>query len=117
MLLCEIFDDNLNITNDIRQYVMDVLTPMVAAHVPFVTVQQVIDELRDMRTGVSIDRGLIMNILDPNKIKIIKKIEGDNIYFNDPPIVSANKDTEEKNKEKVFKTATSQVKKEFAKNS
>jgi len=118
MLLCEIFDDDLNITNDIRQYVMDVLTPLVASHVPFVTVQQVIDELRNMRTGVSIDRGLIMNILDPDKIKIIKKIEGDNIYFNDPeaPIVSTNKDTEEKNKEKVFKTATSQAKKEFAKN-
>jgi len=117
MRLYEIFDDSLNITDDIREYLMDVLTPMLAAHIPFVTVQQVIDKLRDMRTGVSIDRGLIMHMLDPDKIKIVKKIEGDRIYFNDPeaPITSSNKDTEEKNKKKVLKMATDQVKKELKK--
>ncbi len=117
MLLCELFDDSLNITDDIREYVMDVLTPMVASHVPFVTVQQIIDKLRDMRTGVSIDRGLIMDILNPDKIKIIQKIQGDRIYFNDPeaPMISNNKNTEEKNKETVNKMAMATVKKNLEK--
>ena len=117
MLLRELFDDSLNITDEIRDYVMDVLTPMVAAHVPFVTVQQVIDKLREMRIGVSIDRGLIMSVLDPDKIKIIKKIEGDRIYFNDPeaPLRSINDKDEEKEKEHVEDLAGDQAKKEIKK--
>lgn len=115
MRLYELFDDSLNIPHDIQEYLMDVLTPMVATHVPFVTVQQIIDKLRDMQTGVSIDRGLIMKVLDPDKIKIIKKIEGDRIYFNDPdaPISSANKDTEKNNKKTLAKMAMSKIKKAF----
>ena len=112
MRLYEIFDDSpLDITNDMRQNIMDVLTPMVASKVPFVTIQQVIDKLRQLRTGVSIDRNLIMSMLDPDKIKIISKIEGDRIYLSSPtsPTRSLNKNDEQKEKEHVADMAKKQA--------
>lgn len=85
MLLCELFDDSpLEVTDELKSALMDILTPMVASKVPFVTVQQVIDKMREMNTGMSIDRTLIFNLLDPDQVKMVKKIEGDRIYLSQP---------------------------------
>lgn len=112
MRLFELFDENpLDITGDMRQDIMDVLTPMVAKEVPFVTIQQVIDKLRNFRTGLSIDRNLVMSMLNPDKIKIINKIEGDRIYLSNPmgSTRSLKKDDKQKEKEHVEDMAKKQA--------
>ena len=116
MRLFELFDDGpLDVTEDIKQSLMDILTPMVASRVPFVTIQQIIDKLRSLRTGIIIDRNLIMTLLDPDQIKIIDKIEGDRVYLSNPaaPDRSLGQDDEEKEKEHVDDLAKKQAKKEM----
>jgi len=114
MRLFELFDDGpLDVTEDIKQSLMDILTPMVASRVPFVTIQQIIEKLRQLRTGIIIDRNLIMTLLDPDKIKIISRIEGDRVYLSSPnsPDRSLGKDDTEKEKEHVDDMAKKQAKK------
>jgi hypothetical protein len=109
MRLDELFDEGpLDITDEIKQTLMDILTPMVAADVPFVTVKQIIEKLRQLRTGLVIDRNLIMNLLNPDQIKIIDKIDGNRVYLSNPnsPTRSLKKSDEEKEAEKVDKMAT-----------
>ncbi len=114
MRLFELFDDGpLDVTEDIKQSLMDILTPMVASRVPFVTVQQIIDKLRSLRTGVIIDRNLIMTLLDPDQIKIIDKIDGDRVYLSNPgaPDRSLGQDDTEKEAEHVDDMAQKQAQK------
>jgi hypothetical protein len=117
MRLDEIFadapDDGLGVTGQLRQALLDLLTPMTANGVPFVTVQQVMDELWDHRSGLHIDRALIMNLLNPAQVRIVKKIEGDRIYITTPTPdqrdVSA--DEKEREQERLEDKATKQAKK------
>jgi len=114
MRLFELFDDSPpDVTDDIKQSLMDILTPMVASRVPFVTIQQIIEKLTQLRTGVMIDRNLIMTLLDPDQIKIISKIEGDRVYLSNPnaPDRSLGKDDAEKEKEHVDDMAQKQAQK------
>jgi hypothetical protein len=115
MRLYELFDDG-NVTDDLKNSLMDILTPLVASKVPFVTVQQVIDKLRTERTGLSIDRSLIMDLLDPDQVKIVKKIEGDRIYLAPPEEEerSVTKDEMEKDKEHVADMGADQAKKNIS---
>lgn len=85
MYLFELFDDEQPDVGDndgLQQDILDVLTPLAAQKVPFVTVQQVIDKLREFDTGIHVDRAFVMNVLDPNKMKLVQKIEGDKIFLN-----------------------------------
>jgi hypothetical protein len=114
MNLFELFDDGpLDVTDDIKQSLLDILTPMVASRVPFVTIQQIVDKLGQLRTGISIDRNLIMTLLDPDKIKIIDKIEGDRVYLKDAssPDRSLQQDDREKEAEHVDDMAKKQAQK------
>jgi hypothetical protein len=116
MFLLELFDDGpLDVTDDVQQSLMDILTPMVASGLPFVTMTQIIDKLRQLRTGLSIDRNLIMTLLDPNKIKIISKIEGDKVYLSNPnsPDRSLTKDDSEKEADHVEDMAQKQAQKKM----
>jgi hypothetical protein len=116
MLLCELFDVD-NLPGDLRQTAMDFLTPMAAQKVPFVTMQQMADQLRHAQTGIVIDRGLLMDILDPNEVKIVKKIEGDRIYLTPPDPgrdAENSKDDAEKNQQKIAKSAVDTAKKDIA---
>jgi hypothetical protein len=118
MKLFELFDDGpLDVTEDIKERLLDILTPMVASGVPFVTIKQVIDKLRQLRTGLTIDRNLIMTLLDPDKIKIIGKIDGDRIYLTNPdsPERSLNKDDGKKEAEHVDDMASKQAQKNISK--
>lgn len=116
MRLFELFDDGpLDVTSEIKETLMDVLTPMVAADVPFVTIKQIIDKLRQLRTGLVIDRNLIMSVLDPDQIKIIDRIEGDRVYLSNPnsPNRSLKKSEEEKEAEHVDDMATKKAAKDI----
>lgn len=84
MLLRELFEDvnGGDMMNSLRQQVLDYLIPMVSHEVEFVTVQDIEAMLRDSRTGLTIDRGLVMQVLDPTKAKLVKKIEGDKVFLS-----------------------------------
>ena len=85
MRLYELFQNHkLTVSDRLQQTAIDFLTPLVAHRVPFVTVQQVVDELRDSGPGILVDRALVMSILDPEKIKVVQSIEGDRINLQQP---------------------------------
>ena len=77
-------DDKRTIADRLQQMAIDYLTPLLAHKVPFITVQQAIDELRRLRPGVLVDRAMIMNLLDPDKVKVVASIEGDRINLQQP---------------------------------
>ena len=118
MLILELFDKNGEMMQQMRQSILDIITPLVSQNVPFVTVQQVIDGLRHTKTGISIDRSMIMRLLDPDEVKSIDKIEGDRIYLrNDDGGSTREVDQQdaEKDKEQVQQTAQNQAQKELEK--
>ena len=116
MYLFELFDDR-PLVDSLRSAAVNILTPLLANKVPFVTVQSMIDSLRDLRPGILVDRALIMNILDPAKIKSISKIQGDRIYLQSPDdeTVENSKRVEQNQEEKVAHAAIDQAKKEVSK--
>lgn len=114
MKLFELFaEPPLEINDEMQNMLLDVLTPLVAQKVPFVTVQQIIDKMRDFRTGVALDRGLILSILDPRKVKAVQKIEGDRIYLNTggAPDQANSENDADKQQDQIHKAATDQAQK------
>jgi hypothetical protein len=112
MRLFELFDSGGHMMEKMRQSVMDTITPLLSQDVPFITVQ-VIDSLRHVNLGVSVDRSLVMQILDPNEVKSIDKIEGDRIYLANPdgPSHEVSDNDAEKEQEHVGDMAQNQAKK------
>jgi protein required for attachment to host cells len=112
MLLCELFGSG-DMIDDLRQQIMDYLTPMVSRDQDSVPIQDIEQAVRSYRTGLSVDRGLIMQILDPTKMKLIKKVEGDKIYLNVAAAMTSksNPETKEKQEKKISDKATAQAKK------
>jgi hypothetical protein len=95
-----------------QQSIMDMLTPIAASGVEYVTFQQVIQKLKTIPSGLHIDRELIMQALDPNQLPLIKKIEGDKIYLNPSlsgPERSVSDQQAEKEQSQIAKTATKQA--------
>jgi hypothetical protein len=88
MRLNELFSDppakKHTVTDRLRDMAIDFLTPLVAHKVPFITVQQIVDELRRRRPGILVDRALVMSLLDPETIKSVKDIDGDRINLQQP---------------------------------
>jgi len=120
MLLCELFKEktnNFSLKSRLQQAVIDFLTPLVAHKVPFVTVQQMIDEIRNMRPGLLVDRSLIMTLLDPDIVKTVKSIEGDRIYLQQPEEIEheVDDDSAEKEVEKIKYMAKQKAKKDITK--
>jgi hypothetical protein len=115
MRLDELFsnsgDDGLSVEDGLRQASIDILTPLLANKVPFVTIQSVINSLRSMKPGILVDRSVIMDILDPDKVKTVSKIDGDKIYLQAPDDESVNSAEDEKEDQidKVKKTAISKA--------
>jgi hypothetical protein len=116
MFLCEFLDSG-DLLSDLREKILDYLTPLMVRKVEYVTVQEIEDILRNMRSGLMIDRGLVMELIDPTKIKAVKKIEGDKIYLNTPHPAEneSGPDQAAKNADKVSNMATKQAKKEVTK--
>lgn len=116
MLLRELFDNGGQMMGRMRQAVLDAITPLVSQDVPFITVNQVIDTLKNKNFGVSLDRGLIMQLLNPDEVKSVSKIEGDRIYFDQPEDATRDVDQadEEKDKEHVEDMAQKQAKSDIS---
>lgn len=116
MLLFELFEDD-SIQEEIRNLLLDILTPMVSSQVPFVSIDSIIDKLNDYKFGIVIDKNLVMTVLNPNDNKIIDRIDGDKVYFSiDTPHGVASEDEVEKDKNHVSKLATDQAKKSMKDN-
>lgn len=81
MRLNELFSSGNEMKDKLRQAALDIITPFMGQDLPFVTVQQVIEGLRNRRLGITIDRSLLMNLLNPDEVNGIAKIEGDRIYL------------------------------------
>lgn len=112
MLLWEFEDD---IIGSMRSEILDALTPLAVNGVPSISIQSVAKKLAKMRSGIVIDRDLILKILDPDEVKMIVKIDGDNVYFKLPQKNSkTSQDQAEKDKETVSRTAAKQAKKNLS---
>lgn len=100
------------VVRELRNDILDMLTPLAANGVPYVTIQAIIDKMAEERSGVAIDRALVMHVLDPADVKMITKIEGDRVYFslNDPEQAEKNDDEEQKDANKVSGMAMKQAK-------
>lgn len=117
MYLFELFNggDDGSLIDDLRQRVMDYLTPLAAKSVEFIPIQHVADILHSANAGVVIDRGLVLRLIDPNDCKLVKEIQGDKVYLQlpmDDMSVKAEQD-EEKDRDKIAKTAKQQAQKEI----
>ena len=102
-------DDNEDsVINHLRSQVMDYLTPLAVQKVESISIQDIEDILKQARSGLIIDRGLIMQLIDPNDCKLVSKIEGDTVYLTLPVAdMSAKTDQDdERDKEKIANTAS-----------
>lgn len=98
--------------DNFQQSILDILTPVAASGVEYVTFQQIIQKMKSIPSGLHIDRELIMTVLDPNQLPIIKKIEGDKIFLNPSlsgPERSVSDEQQEKEQDQISKTATKQA--------
>jgi len=116
MRLWELFED-LDIIDSLRNNILDILTPLAENNIPYIMINKVIDVLQKQRPGIIIDRALIMQILDPDEVSMITKIEGDKIFFKLPEENSrkTTEDQKEKEKEQLSKKASDQAKKSIQK--
>jgi hypothetical protein len=111
MRLFELFSDDAgegDMISTLRQDAIDMLMPLAAQKVPYVSVQAIIDKLRTYATGITIDRALVMQILDPNAVKLITKIEGDKVYFTLPENNEREVDDTQKKKDAEHTQSTAQ---------
>jgi hypothetical protein len=117
MLLFELFDEDGGMVDQLRGQVMDYLTPLAASGVEFTEMDDIAEVLRNARTGLIIDRGLIMRLIDPNVCKLVNKVEGEKVYLSLPvdEISAKTRDQEEMDKQKIEKTAVATAKKQVAK--
>lgn len=114
MRLDELFDDGeKTMVDQLRNQVMDYITPLAAKDVDFIPMQDVQDILRQARTGLVIDRGIVMRILEPNECKLVDRIEGDKIYLSLPvdEISARSQEDEEKEAENIQSKAMDVAKK------
>jgi hypothetical protein len=117
MLLFEFLDSEDGMMDSLRQIVMDYLTPLVARRVDTISIQEIEHALRDYKSGLVIDRGLIMDLLNPDNIKLVKKIQGDTIYLNIIAAMNTASTAEDKERDadKISDKATKQARKEIEK--
>jgi len=103
--------------DSLRARLMDYLTPLVVRKVAYVTVTDIAETLREYRTGFTIDRSFIMELINPDEMKIVKKIEGDKVYLDFVEAANSEISAEEKQREedKIKNTAAKQAKKELDK--
>lgn len=114
MYLFELFSgEDGGMIDHLRSQVMDYLTPLAASEIEFIPIQDIADILRNARTGLVIDRGLIMRLIEPNECKLVKEIQGDKIYLQLPmdDMSAKREEDEEKDKMKVQKSAETAAKK------
>lgn len=115
MRLQDLFEDDggdTGVVQELRDAILDMLTPLAAQGLPKISIQAIIDKLRDVHSGVAIDRALVMHVLDPQEVKMITKIEGDSVYFKlaDPTEREVSDEKAEQEKDHLKSTAVDQAK-------
>lgn len=113
----ELIKEDTGIMDPVRNAVIDILTPLASNGVQFVSVQQILDKLSDSDTGVAVDRSLLMDILNPDQVKIVKSIEGDRINLNtgnDGSQRAVNQKQQKTEQDKIKNTAADQAKKNIS---
>lgn len=117
MRLDELFADTIDVAEELRQAILDVLVPMAGSGVPYVGIDQVVEKLSQMKSGLRVDRALVLDLLDPQEVPLVKNITGDRIEFTAPsPIDDAKAEKEAmKSQKKVQDMAKKQVSKELKK--
>lgn len=111
MLLRELFDADNGHENEtlevLRSQLMDYLIPLAASEEEFVPIQKVALVLRQARTGLVVDRGLVMKLCNPDENKLVKSVEGDKVFLMYPTddMSAHSQEDEEKNKERVQQVA------------
>lgn len=115
MRLFELYADHVDVVTDLRAAIMDVLIPIAASGVPYVGMDQVIQKLESVRSGVRITRDVVMDLLDPSKTPLVKSVNGDRIEFVAPSPIDhrENEDEAMKSQAKVQDMADKQLKKEL----
>jgi hypothetical protein len=98
MFLCELFDD---MTEQLRQAALDYLTPLLATNVPFVTINQMLEALRNRHLGVIVTREILLDVLNPDQVEAVSKIEGDRIYLGGEDSETHEVDAQDAEKEKA----------------
>ncbi len=91
----------------LRSLVLDYLTPLAAHKIEAVTMDDIREVLELDKSGLMIDRNLMMQVLDPDSCRMVKKIDGDTVYISFPVADKAD-ETQEKidqNINSVKKTA------------
>lgn len=104
-------EDSQDSEESFAQRILDILTPLAANGVEYVTIEQIIQKLKSVPSGLYIDRELIMAVLDPNKLPLIKSIEGDKLYLQkmDGAMRSVTDKQADKEQDKISATATAQA--------
>lgn len=69
---------------EMQQAATNMIVPLIDQHVPFMTMKQAIQGLSSVNHGIQITRAMVNDIFSPDKIKAIKKVEGDRIWFQYP---------------------------------
>lgn len=113
MRLFELFNDEheMTIQQQLTQTALDFITPLLANNVPFITVQSVIDALRQSRPGILVDRSFVFDLLDPDTVKAVSKIEGDRIYLQSPGTDDEHKAGEDETARQIDKIKGDAMKK------
>ena len=118
MRLFELFSDQpLNLGKELGNMIANALAPLVASGVPHVSVDAVIEKLRQANTGIRIDRGMAIQLCDPTVMHFVKAIEGDKLILNEPSFDKAaeTEDHAEKKQEKIKAGAEKQAQAELKK--
>ncbi len=112
MLLFELFDD-IDMIEYLRWQVLDYLTPLAAKDIKSVPIADIEQFLMDVKTGLVVDRGLIMRVLDPDLCKLVDSIDRDTIYLVKPidKLNAKSEEREEQDKERLANKATDVAKK------
>ena len=87
-------------TEQLRQAALDYLTPLLSENVPFITINQMIEALRHNDFGIVVNKPMIMELLDPDEVEAISKIEGDRIFLATPDTVDQDREVSADDAEK-----------------
>lgn len=117
MHLFELFADSVDVAEELRQAILDVLIPMAGSGVPYVGIDQVVEKLSQMKSGIRVDRALVLDILDPKEVPLVKAITGDRIEFTAASSIDSAKSEDEamKGQKKVQDMANKELQRNLKK--
>ena len=83
MLLRELFDHRFpSLKKELRNAVLDVLTPMSSHGAQSIPIQSIIDRLKKLDLGIDINADTIRSCVDANTVPFVSDIDDTTIYLN-----------------------------------